>query len=143
MRTPLLLIVLALTGCTAQEKCRSLGVGMSANGLEKNEIPKNSFVLTTLISPTTSAPFGRGTEFIWDKGPAEEAMCCATQEAGEARAWCTEEQLQCTDPSMKGVKLYWLAEPFSDESRIPDDATYCFIAVHENRIIAIWHRYWS
>ena len=70
-------------------------------------------------------------------------MCCSTQESGRALSWCTAEQLTCADPELQGVKLVILDSPFSDESRAPSDATYCYAAMKGDRIIALWHRYWS
>lgn len=96
-----------------------------------------------MLSPARSAPFGRGTDLIWDHGDAEGAMCCALKQQGAPPKWCTETQLECTTPELSSVSLYVLSEPFSDESRVPDDATYCFVGVHHDTIIAIWHRYWS
>lgn len=139
-----LVSLLTVSACTAQEACNLLPVGSSMEGKKAGRISAQSdSVFRAMLSPAASAPYGRGTTLVWDKGPAEEAMCCATKAWGQPRPWCTPQQLDCTSKEMQSVTISVLAEPFSDQSRAPDDATFCFVAVHENTIIAIWHRYWS
>lgn len=143
MRVALFSFVL-LSACTSQDMCRSLPIGASIEGMKRFEVTGASdYVFRAMLAPVSRAPFGRGSGLIWDQGPAEAAMCCSTQESGKPLSWCTAEQLQCTEPSLQGLKLHVLLEPFSDESRAPDDAMYCYVAAQNGRIIAIWHRYWS
>ena len=79
---------------------------------------------------------------VWEKGLALEAMCCATKDWGQPRTWCSEEQLACSDTQLQGVKIYVLDAPYSSENQ-PDWGHYCYAAVHENVIIALWHRNWT
>lgn len=144
MRTVLISLVLLTAACTSEDLCRSVAIGTSIDGMKRFEVTGQSDpVFRAMLEPASTAMYGRGSGLLWDHGPAEAAMCCSARESGFTRSWCTPEQLQCTDPSLQGVKLYVLLEPYSDQSRVPADGTYCYAAAQNGRILAIWHRYWS
>lgn len=144
MRTALISLALLASACSSPDMCRSLAVGASIGGLPRTEVTERSdFVIRAMRSPSWRPGYGEGTSLVFHRGPADEAMCCSTQQAGQALEWCTPELLTCGDASMSGLELYTLGKPYSDQSRVPDDATYCFVALQGDRIVAIWHRYWS
>ncbi|MDP1829496.1 MAG: hypothetical protein Q8L48_39885 [Archangium sp.] len=137
-------VLLSASACTSQDMCRSLAIGTSIEGMKRFEVTSASDpVFKAMVEPASTAMYGRGSGLVWDEGPAEAAMCCSAQESGFTRSWCTPEQLECTDPSLQGVKLYVLTEPYSDQSRVPADGTFCYVASQNGRIIAIFHRFWS
>lgn len=142
----LIILVLALTAsaCTSQEACNMLVVGSGLDGKKAREIIQQSdSVLRSMVDRTSpGTPTGPGWPIVWEKGLALEAMCCATKDWGQPRTWCSEQQLECTDPQLQGVKIYVLDAPYSSENQ-PDWGHYCYAAVHENVIIALWHRNWS
>lgn len=141
MRT-LLFFSLLLVGCSSSDMCRTLTVGTDVSGFKKNEITASSdYVFRAMVSRVSEAPYRRGSPEVWNEGPdAEKTMCCASQENGFTREWCTAEELECTDT---GLKIYVLAAPHSDDSNAPNEASYCFVATKEGRVLAFWHRFWS
>lgn len=135
--------LLCASACTPQELCRAIAIGASIEEMDRAEVDGSSgFLYTAMMVPASRAPFGTTSGLVWDQGPAEASMCCSTQESGKTLSWCTEVQLQCADASVQGVKLYLLRKPFSDPTVI-GGASYCFIAARNDRVIAIWHRFWS
>ncbi|MBL8912533.1 MAG: hypothetical protein JNM17_17705 [Archangium sp.] len=141
----LMISLLAFSACTSQEVCNSLPVGSSFEGKKAREITSTSDpVFKSMVDRSNPlSPSGAGYPIVWEKGLALEAMCCATKDWGTPRTWCSEQQLECTDPKLQNVKVYVLEAPFSNESGAPDWGNYCIAAVHENAIIALWHRNWT
>lgn len=130
------------TGCSSSDACRSLLIGTDISSFDKAHVlSSNEPVYRAMLSRAVDSH--GDPSIVWNRGPAEHAMCCATQANGEARQWCTTEELECSDASMQGLELYILWGPYSDLSREPDDATFCYVATKENRVVAFWHRYWS
>jgi hypothetical protein len=100
MRTALgSLVVLALSGCTSDQACRSLALGTRIETLERTQLTEASDpVWRALRSPQSVASSASSPSLVGSVGPAEEAMCCST-EAGKPLAWCAPEQLECTAPA--------------------------------------------
>jgi hypothetical protein len=136
----LLLMTLATTpllGCTAQTMCDSLEPGRPVSGLPTQPVlTRDPFGLPGLMGRTSSAFSGS-----WDKGPVEPHLCCFLQRLGEPASWCSAEQLQCDD--FQGVEVVYLREPYSDQSLAPESADFCFAAVKNGLIDAVWFRHWS
>lgn len=142
MRVILISFLLFSAACTSADMCRSLAIGTSIEGMSRFEVTGASdSVFKAMLEPAATAPY-RISGPIWDVGPAAAAMCCSTQESGFTRSWCTAEQLECSDASLQGVKIYVLNAPYS-ESRSPDGGYFCYVAAQNGRIIALWHRVWS
>lgn len=134
-----LMAVLALgaTGCGAPQMCDSVQVGQVAAGLPMTKLTStNPFGLSGIMSRNAYPG-------SFSKGPAAQHLCCFSQALGDAYDWCTTEELQCSEAAFQGVDVTYLEEPFSDQSRAPDDADFCFAAVKDGIVVAVWLRTWS
>ena len=144
MRTLFILSALFfVTGCSSNDMCRSLVIGSDVSGLTKKRITSNSDPVFRAMMSRDDVGYGAGGPWVWSEGPATTAMCCATKAEGKPLDWCTTDELECTDPARQGLRVYVLSAPYSDDSRAPDDANYCYVAVKDDRIVAFWHRHWS
>lgn len=133
------LVAFIAPACTSQDACRSIAIGSRIDNLPRFAVTANTDpAIRAMLRPVSQSRSGDNSDLVWDRGPAEAAMCCAS-----SHEWCTAEQLQCADPALQGVTIYTLGPPYSDESRVPDDGTYCYVAERNGSIVAIWHRYWS
>lgn len=123
-------------GCDSKDYCRSLQLGQRVGGLPGGTL-------------STATPFGfpglmkRQTFGETDRGPVDHHLCCFSHSLGTTYDWCEPAMLECSDPGFQDVQIAHLQEPYSEQNVTGDYAFFCFVAIKDDRIVAIWNRSWS
>ncbi len=138
MRTMLIMALAVVEmGCGARAMCDSVQIGQLGVGLPQRKLRSTDpFGLSGIMSRDAYPG-------SFSKGPAAQHLCCFSQSLGKPYAWCREDELQCSDAAFQNVDVVYLEEPYSDQSRAPDDADFCFAAVKGGIVVAVWLRTWS
>ena len=140
------LLFLALTGCApGQQMCATIDLDRSTEGLPlTRDTPGfrlfeggtpgslNSSVSDKARDPRSVA-----------KGDVDHSLCCFSQSFGQTLSWCSAEQLACSEERFQGLSLAQVEHPYSVPYLHDDNGVFCFVLIKEERIIAVFSRYWS
>ena len=141
MRCLPLLLLVSLSGCVAEEMCATILVGRDPAGLPVSRGFSSRPFGLGILSPASQA-LARNPKSFSTGDDVDHQLCCYTQSIGEPLGWCSAEQLECSDERFQGLDLAYVREPYS-EQHSPEWASMCFVLIKDERIVAVFSRYWS